>query len=256
MAILISYLQGHPSSLSGTSPAASSSSSSSSSFPSPSMSQPPHNSALLVDRHGNFLYNYQKVHTVTVDPLEALTQGGRSFSTAVLNTSRGQNIRVGSFICFDREHPEAARLLALQQAEVLLIPTACNVPRGMLLELQTRAVDNGVGVAMANYARSQQDSDPMNGHSAAYDYAGTPLVEAGEEEGLFLATFDVGRQRRDRQRRRRVANQHKAKQQQYPEFCALHKSRPFRPEPLLAGIRTFLFLSIFFSLLCKTTTTM
>jgi predicted amidohydrolase len=107
-------------------------------------------------------------------------------------------------ICFDREFPESARILMLQGAELILTPNACTLEANRLGQLRARAYENMVGVAMANYAAPQQ-----NGHSAAFDAVAfdpqgesleTGIVEAGSEEGIFLARFDMDRIRAYRAR--------------------------------------------------------
>jgi predicted amidohydrolase len=71
-------------------------------------------------------------------------------------------------------------------------------------QLRTRALENMLGVALANYATPQE-----KGHSVAFDGMGftkngatrdTLLVEAGEAEGIYLAEFDLERLRQWRRR--------------------------------------------------------
>ena len=101
-------------------------------------------------------------------------------------------------ICFDREFPESARLLMLKGAEVILTPNACELQDDeagigdiRIAQFRSRAFENAVGVAMANYAAPQLD-----GRSVAFDVDGTALVQAGPEEGVFLADFDLEKIRR------------------------------------------------------------
>ena len=110
-------------------------------------------------------------------------------------------------ICYDREFPESARLLMLQGAEILLVPNACPMEINRLSQLRARAFENMVGVATANYAFGQPD---CNGHSSAFDGIAyddshpasrdTLLVEAGEGEGIYLASFPMDALRAYRQR--------------------------------------------------------
>lgn len=58
-------------------------------------------------------------------------------------------------------------------------------------QFRSRAFENAIGVAMANYATPQLD-----GRSVAFDVDGATLVQAGPEEGVFVATFDLERIRR------------------------------------------------------------
>jgi N-carbamoylputrescine amidase len=162
----------------------------------------PRNSVSLIDRRGEVLMTYAKVHTCDFDREAALTPG-EGFHTCTLDTEQGP-VRVGAMICFDREFPESARILMLQGAELILTPNACTLEANRLGQFRARAFENMVGVALANYAAPQ-----YNGHSVAFDAVAfdpqgesreTRIVEAGDEEGIFLARFDMDRIRAYRAR--------------------------------------------------------
>lgn len=151
------------------------------------------NSVSLIDRHGEILFTYSKVHTCEFD-WEAECEPGEDFYVATLDTRSGP-VKVGAMICFDREFPEAARILMLKGAEIILTPNACKLEASRLGQFRARAMENMVGVAMANYAAPQE-----NGHSVAYspvcfgddERSLDPLIiEAGEAEGVYLAEFDL-----------------------------------------------------------------
>ncbi len=98
-------------------------------------------------------------------------------------------------ICFDREFPEAARLLALGGAELVLVPNACELEANRLGQVRARAFENMVAVAVANYAAPQE-----NGHSTvvdpiAFDAEGrrrdTRVFEAGEAEDVCVVRLDL-----------------------------------------------------------------
>ena len=98
-------------------------------------------------------------------------------------------------ICYDREFPESARILMLQGAEIILVPNACQLNSNSLMQFRTRAYENVVGLAMTNYAAPQNNGHSMaldgiseDEHGRAHDML---LVEAGESEGVSLATFDL-----------------------------------------------------------------
>jgi len=154
----------------------------------------------LFDRHGALRLTYAKVHTCDFDTEIALTPGN-DFCVCSLDTAAGE-VKVGAMICFDREFPESARILMLQGAELILTPNSCELEQNRLTQFRTRACENMLGVAMANYAAPQE-----NGHSVAYDgiafdeHEGSRdmcLVEAGADEGVYLAHFDMDRLRRYR----------------------------------------------------------
>lgn len=162
----------------------------------------PRNSVSLVDRHGDIVMTYAKVHTCAFDWEAALTPGD-AFHTCDLDTRVGP-VRIGAMICFDREFPESARVLMLQGAEIILTPNACDLEANRLAQFRARAFENMVGLAMANYVAPQG-----NGNSIAVDAemfsadesSRDPIiVQAGESEGIYLADFDLDRLRSYRAR--------------------------------------------------------
>ena len=152
----------------------------------------PRNVITLFDRNGNEVLTYAKVHTSDFKAMERNMIPGEDFYVGDLDTARG-TVKVGAMICFDREQPESARILMLKGAELILTPNCCGLDDRRLQQFRIRAWENVLGVAMANYPRPYQ-----NGHSVAFDSGGECLVMAGEEEGLFLAKFDMNEIRRDR----------------------------------------------------------
>ncbi|MFC7328660.1 carbon-nitrogen hydrolase family protein [Marinactinospora rubrisoli] len=161
----------------------------------------PRNTVSVIDRHGRIALTYAKVHTCAFGlPEAALTPGDR-FEVAALDTAVGE-VMVGAMICYDREFPESARTLMLEGAEIVLTPNACDLDANRLAQFRSRAAENMMGVAMANYAGAGW------GHSAAFDgiaYADGRsrdmlVVEAGEAPGVFPAVFDLDALREHRRR--------------------------------------------------------
>jgi predicted amidohydrolase len=154
----------------------------------------PRNSMSLIDRHGELVMTYAKVHTCDFDEPEASTTPGDGFFVAELDTSQGP-VKIGAMICYDREFPESARVLMLEGAEIILTPNACELEANRLMQFRVRAIENMVGVAMANYAAPQQNGHSVAYHPIAYDREGKSrdllIVEAGEAEGVYLASFDL-----------------------------------------------------------------
>ncbi len=157
----------------------------------------PRNSMTLIDRHGETVFSYAKVHTCDFD-LEALLERGDDFQVGSLDTAAGP-VEVGAMICYDREFPESARILMLKGAEVILTPNACGLDENRLGQFRARAYENMVACAMANYPAPQND-----GHSVVFDGIGygpdeTPLdptlLLAGEAEGIHIAELDLDRLR-------------------------------------------------------------
>lgn len=153
----------------------------------------PRNTMSLIDRRGEIVLTYAKIHTCDFGMMEASLTPGEDFYVAGLETAQGP-VQIGAMICYDREFPESARVLMLKGAEIILVPNACEMERHRIGQLQTRATENMVGVALANYAAPKE-----NGHSIAFDPIAFDkhgsrdnlVIEAGEAEGVYLAPFDL-----------------------------------------------------------------
>jgi len=163
----------------------------------------PRNTLVLFDRFGQRKLVYAKVHTCDFDTERNLTPG-EDFYTVRLDTACGA-IQVGAMICYDREFPESARILMLKGAELILVPNACPMEINRLSQLRARAYENMLAVATCNYPETVPD---CNGGSSVFDGVAyltdregsrdTCILQAGGEEGVFLAVLDVEQLRRYR----------------------------------------------------------
>ena len=149
----------------------------------------PQNSAFVIDKQGEILMKYSKVHTCDFADEKAL-EPGTEFKVCDFG-----GIKIGIMICYDREYPESARILMLKGAEIILVPNDCESMRPRLQALSTRAYENMCGVAMAN----------PNGKNAGNSCAFSPicwdengecvdntlLLANAETEGLLYAKFDM-----------------------------------------------------------------
>ena len=150
----------------------------------------PKNSVSLIDRHGNIVMNYSKVHTVDPFSMETATTPGGDFYVADLDTKIG-TVKVGLMICYDREFPESARILMLKGAEVILTPNACGLDSLRLMQFRVRAFENSVVTVMTNYAITQGINDGFNGHSCAFNADGSKIVVEGEDDGVYIAKVNM-----------------------------------------------------------------
>jgi len=163
----------------------------------------PRNALLLFDRSGRTALDFAKVHLCPWGPPDTDCSPGDGFPVCTLDTAAGP-VNVGAMICFDREFPESAKLLALEGAELVLVPNACTLdvkgdPLGTLRleQLRARAWENLVAVAMANYAAPRHD-----GHSCAYYPDGGTAALADEREQIVHVELDLERVRRYRKEER------------------------------------------------------
>lgn len=165
----------------------------------------PRNSLVLFDRYGERKLTYAKVHTCDFGAERALCPG-QNFFVTTLDTSCGE-VKVGAMICYDREFPESARILMLKGAELILVPNACPMEINRLSQLRARAYENMVDIATCNYPACVPD---CNGGSSVFDGVAylsemegsrdTCILQAGGEEGIFMAELDLERLREYRER--------------------------------------------------------
>ena len=135
-----------------------------------------HNAARLVDRRGRTLARYRKTH-LWGELDAALFAAGDDLAPVV----ELDGWRVGLLICYDVEFPETVRRLAVEGAELVLVPTALMHPYAFVAERMTavRAAENGVFLAYANY-RGHENDLHYAGRSVVVAPDGTALARAGD----------------------------------------------------------------------------
>jgi predicted amidohydrolase len=105
--------------------------------------------------------------------------------------------KVGLMTCYELRFPEIARILALQGAELIVVPTAWLGGRMKEEHLhvlaKARALENTVFVAVAS-----QTGRIFTGRSLVVDPFGVTICDAGEEETLVTAEIDLDRVKRVR----------------------------------------------------------
>ncbi len=156
-----------------------------------------HNTAVVLDADGRLAGRYRKMH-VPDDPgyheKFYFTPGDLGFEP--IDTSVG---RLGVLVCWDQWYPEAARLMALAGAELLLYPSAIGWDRREAREEQARqraawitvqrghAVANGLPVLVSN--RTGHEADPA-GAGPGIDFWGSSFVAGSQGELLAEAPVD------------------------------------------------------------------
>ena len=171
-----------------------------------SSNQAYYNSLMMFDADGSRLGVYRKSHIPDGPGYEEkyyFNPGDSGFKT--WRTSVG---RIGVAICWDQWFPEAARIMALQGADLLLYPTAIGSEPIDAGGLDTRdmwqrvmighAVANCAYVGTSNRVGSEGEAT-FYGSSFICDPRGEKLVEADTEgEGTFFADLDLAWARRFR----------------------------------------------------------
>ena len=152
------------------------------------------NRAYLIGPTGDILLEHSKCHLFDVDFKELRTRESKVFAPGnSLRTADTGLGKIGMLICYDIRFPEAARKLALQGAEIILVPAAFNDitgPAHWHMTFRTRAVENQLYIAAASPARDNKAIYKAYGHSMSVDPWGNILSEAGEDEEIVYGLFD------------------------------------------------------------------
>ena len=175
-----------------------------------------HNTAVVLEKDGSIAGKYRKMH-IPDDPAYYekfyFTPGDLGFHP--IQTSVG---RLGVLVCWDQWYPEAARLMTLQGADMLIYPTAIGYESSDTPDEQERqrmawqtvqrghAVANGLPVVTVN--RTGHEPDPSK-QTNGIQFWGTSFVAGPQGELLYeaprdsetTAIIDVNLQRSEQVRR-------------------------------------------------------
>jgi len=124
---------------------------------------------------------------------DALCCAGDSFGVATLTGSDGI-VNIGAMICADREFPERATQLIRNGAEIIPVPNACTWDDIRTAGLETRAMENLVGIAMVNYPLPLRNGNLQAHACVAWRKGGsadTLIVHASETAEILIRTFDM-----------------------------------------------------------------
>lgn len=151
-----------------------------------------YNSAAVIDADGTLLGVYRKTHIpLSTIFYEKLYFKPGNLGYPVFNTRFG---KIGMLICHDRHYPEGARALALNGAEIMLVPSA--TPDKSLSvrvwekELCAHAIFNEYFVAGLNRVGTEGNYT-YYGRSVVFDPAGELLAQAGPDEEILIADCDL-----------------------------------------------------------------
>ena len=156
-----------------------------------------HNTAVVIESDGSIAGRYRKMH-IPDDPAYYekfyFTPGDLGFKP--IDTSVG---RLGVMVCWDQWYPEAARLMALSGAEILIYPTAIGYAASDTPDEQQRqreawttvqrghAVANGIPVLAVN--RVGHEPDP-SGQTEGIQFWGSSFIAGPQGELLYRASED------------------------------------------------------------------
>lgn len=156
-----------------------------------------YNTAYVFDKGGKQTAKHRKMHLFDID-----IEGGQYFKESdtftpgndvtVFDTEFG---RMGVAVCYDIRFPELSRLMALEGAQVIIIPGAFNMTTGPAhweLSFRARALDNQVYTVGVAPARDLDFSYHSYGNSIAVSPWGTVTGRMDEKEGYIITEIDLG----------------------------------------------------------------
>ena len=157
-----------------------------------------HNTALVFDSDGSMRGKYRKMH-IPDDPgfYEKFYFAPGDLGFEPVETSLG---RLGVLVCWDQWYPEAARIMAMRGADLLIYPTAIGWNPDDTADERLRqhdawvtiqrshAVANGLPVVSVN--RCGFEEDP-SGQTSGIDFWGTSFVAGPQGEVLYMAPEDM-----------------------------------------------------------------
>ncbi len=149
-----------------------------------------HNTAVLLGPDGSLLLSYRKTHLYDAF-------GFRESDLTVPGDRAPRTVRTalgtfGLLVCYELRFPELARMLALDGADVILLPSAWIA--GPLKEahwttlIGARAIENTLFIAAADQA-----GDRRIGCSRLVDPMGVALASGGEAADIIFGTIDLAR---------------------------------------------------------------
>ncbi|MDI7259219.1 MAG: carbon-nitrogen hydrolase family protein [Thermodesulfobacteriota bacterium] len=163
-----------------------------------------YNSAVISDADGTILGKYRKVTLPSVFPsppkggtgtYEKLYFRPGNLGFPVFNTRYG---KVGIQICYDRKFPEGSRILALEGAEIIFIPSCASTEtygnhKARIdhwdLSSRARAYENGVFVVLSNKA-GQAFMDTSFKKETVFNYIGRSLIINPNGETIAMGSPD------------------------------------------------------------------
>ncbi|MDH3225879.1 MAG: carbon-nitrogen hydrolase family protein [Thermoleophilia bacterium] len=152
------------------------------------------NTSVLVQPNGEASATYRKLHMFDVDVGGVSyreSAGARAGGDVVVGHAQGHAI--GMSICYDLRFPELYRRLALDGAEVVVVPAAFTAATGRdhwEPLLRARAIENQTFLVAANQVGQHANGTQSYGRSLIVDPWGIVLAQAPDEQTVIVADLD------------------------------------------------------------------
>lgn len=155
-----------------------------------------YNTTVVFDPAGDIVARYRKIHLFDVDLAgqkayreSDFIEPGEELVTFDLN-----GVRVGLAICYDLRFPEMFRILALQGADVIMLPAAFTMMTGKdhwEPLIRARAIENTVFMVAAAQVGPHSPDRMCYGRSMVVDPWGVVLAQAGDTPTVITTALDL-----------------------------------------------------------------
>lgn len=149
-----------------------------------------YDTAVLISNDGTIVSVYRKVHLY--DALGVKESLKFIAGNNIAEPNRTSVGVVGMMICYDIRFPEMSRILAVQGAELLVMPSAWF--QGVMKEdhwttlVKARSIENGLYTIAPN-----QVGKTFSGRSLVVDPFGAAILDMGDREGMEIVDIDLSR---------------------------------------------------------------
>jgi len=147
------------------------------------------NTAFVINKQGEFIYEYSKMHLVPMLNEPKFLVGGNSKA----NVFELDGEKAGVLICYDLRFPEVFRDLALEGAKIIFVVAEWPIERmeHWVTLLKARAIENQCYMVSSNVVGTQPTGTTFAGNSIIIDPFGNAISRAGEEEEDIDASLNI-----------------------------------------------------------------
>ncbi len=159
----------------------------------------PYNRSILIAPTGDIAAHYDKLHLfdVTLPNGQNYRESSQALAGEKPVLAEMDGLKLGMSICYDVRFPNLYRMLALEGAQMLAIPSAFTRPTGAAhwhVLLRARAIENACYVIAPAQCGVHPGGRETYGHSLIIDPWGEILAEASADEpGVIIAEISAER---------------------------------------------------------------
>src|SRR5437667_3325820 len=162
-----------------------------------------HNTSVLIDREGEIIAQYRKIHLFDVD----LANGEKHYESERIEpcndlvTAEIDGITFGLTICYDLRFPELYRLLALRGAQIIMVPAGFTLHTGRdhwEVLLRARAIENLCYVIAPAQVGTYPPNRQCFGRSMVVNPWGLVLAQAQDSPTAIIADIALKQIEQDR----------------------------------------------------------